>query len=70
VKIEEIRSKTDDELRYELEQLGKELFDLRFRSGTESSTNPSRIGEARRAVAKINTVLQERAKGIRGQESK
>jgi large subunit ribosomal protein L29 len=62
VKIEEVRSKTDDELRYELGQLKKELFDLRFRSATETTSNPSRVRGLRRSIARINTVLVERVR--------
>ena len=68
MKIDEIRGKTDSELEFELKNLKQELFDLRFRSATETSANPSRISEARRAVARIHTILHERASKIRGQE--
>lgn len=68
--IEEVRSKTDSELRYDLGDLKKELFDLRFRTATENTNDPSRISVARRAVARINTILHERASGVRGQESR
>ena len=67
MKIEEIRSKTDQELQYEVEQLEKELFDLRFRSASETAANPARIPILRRSIARVNTVLHERAKGLRGQ---
>jgi large subunit ribosomal protein L29 len=65
--IEDVRSKTDSELRYDLRGLEKELFGLRFRTTGETNANPSRIKEARRAIARIRTVLHERATGIRGQ---
>ena len=52
----------------EIARVEKELFDLRFKSGTENSANPSRISEARRAIARINTILHERTTKIRGQE--
>jgi large subunit ribosomal protein L29 len=70
MKTAEIRSKTDSELDYELGQMKKELFDLRFRSAAESLTSPSRIQVLRRSIARINTVLHERATGLRGQEPK
>jgi large subunit ribosomal protein L29 len=70
MKITEIRSKTDSELDYEIEQLKKELFDLRFRSAGESLTSPARIGVVRRALARIKTVLHERTTAVRGQEPK
>jgi len=66
--IEEIRGKTDAELDFELKSLSKELFDLRFKSATDASRNPSRIRDARRAVARIRTVLHERRHHVRGQE--
>jgi len=68
--IEEVRSKTDSELRFDLGNLKKELFDLRFRTATETSQDPSRVKVVRRAVARINTILHERANGVRGQESR
>ena len=69
MKIEEIRGKTDAELDFELENLKKELFELRFRTATETTNNPSRVRAVRREVARINTVMRERKTGIRGQES-
>lgn len=68
--IDEVRGKTNAELEFDREGLKKELFSLRFRMATETSANPSRIEIARRAIARINTVLHERLKGIRGQESR
>jgi len=68
--IEEVRSKTDSELRFDLGNLKKELFDLRFRTATETGTEPSRVKVVRRSVARINTILHERSSGVRGQESR
>lgn len=65
---EEVRSKTDAELRFDKGNLQKELFDLKFQSSTEASANPSRVRYVRRAIARINTVLHERATGVRGAE--
>lgn len=70
MKIEEVRSKTDSELSYEVENMKKELFDLRFRSASETANNPARIRVLRRAIARINTVVHERTKGVRGQEKR
>ena len=70
MKINEIRGKTDAELDYELEHRKKELFDLRFRTATETTNNPSRIGHIRREIARIKTILHERNQGLRGQEPK
>ena len=70
MKTEDVRSKTDSELAYELANRKKELFDLRFRSATETSANPAQIRTLRRSIARINTILHERNTGIRGQESR
>jgi large subunit ribosomal protein L29 len=68
MKIEEVRSKTDTELDYELGAMRKEMFDLGFRQSTESTSNTKRIRTLRRTITRLTTVLHERAKGIRGQE--
>jgi ribosomal protein L29 len=43
---------------------------MRFKSATESLTKPSQINTLRRSIARITTILHERATGVRGQESK
>ena len=68
MKIEEVRSKTNTELEFDLGGLKKELFGLRFRAATDSSASPAHIKQLRRAVARIQTVMHERTLGIRGQE--
>lgn len=64
----ELREKQDSELSFDCEQLQKELFDLRFKSSAEGLSNPNRIREIRRDVARIKTILRERALGVRGAE--
>jgi large subunit ribosomal protein L29 len=66
MKAEEVRSKTDSELRFDMNNLKEELFHLRLRGSAETLSNPSRIREVRRAIARIQTVLHERTAGIRG----
>jgi large subunit ribosomal protein L29 len=68
MKIDEIRSKRDSELDYDLGNLKKELFGLRFKQAAETSANPSRIRVIRREIARINTIMKERKTKIRGQE--
>jgi large subunit ribosomal protein L29 len=60
VKIEEVKSKTDTELAFELDKMKKELFDLRFKSRTAGSASPARIRELKRTIARVHTVRQER----------
>lgn len=66
MKAEEVRSKTDSELRFDMNGLKEELFKLRLRSSAETLPNPSRIREVRRSIARIKTILDERANGVRG----
>ena len=70
MKTEEVRSKTDEELEFELANNQKELFDLNFRAATETMDNPARVKVLRRSIARIKTVLHERATGVRGQETR
>ncbi len=70
MKAKEIRGKEDAEIRFDMENMEKELFDMRFRSLTEGIQNPSKIRLLRRDIARMQTILREREKGIRGQESR
>tara|TARA_R110002126_G_scaffold3933_1_gene21634 strand:+ start:8494 stop:8706 length:213 start_codon:yes stop_codon:yes gene_type:complete len=69
MKIEEVRSKPDAELEHDLGLLTRELFDLRFKTATSGVQSSARISVVRRSVARIKTILHERATGLRGQES-
>ncbi len=62
MKAKELRSKENKELLFDLKNYKRELFDLRFQSASENLTNPSRIGQIRKTVARILTILKERAK--------
>lgn len=68
--IEEIRGKEDAEIEFDLAQLEKEYFEMRFRSLTEGIQNPSRFGQIRKEIARMKTILRERQLGIHGQESR
>ncbi|MFN3209726.1 MAG: 50S ribosomal protein L29 [Roseovarius sp.] len=57
----ELREKTPDQLREELSNLKKEQFNLRFQAATGSLENPARIRSVRRDVARIKTVLNQKA---------
>ena len=59
-KMKELRQKEDKELKLDFAGLQKELFDLRFQSSTEKLTNPSRISQIRKALARLQTLLRER----------
>ncbi len=68
MKIEEVRSKTDAELDFDLKGMKKNLFDMRFQAATETSSNPAKVRTLRRTIARITTILHERQAGVRGQE--
>ena len=59
----ELRDKTPDQLREELVSLKKQQFNLRFQAATGQLENPARIKTVRRSVARVLTVLNEKAAG-------
>jgi len=61
MKAEDLRSKTPDELRDTLVALKKEAFNLRFRQATNQLENTSRMRAVRRDVARVQTVLNQKA---------
>ncbi|MBI2830176.1 MAG: 50S ribosomal protein L29 [Chloroflexi bacterium] len=65
MKIEEIRALSNEELKKQLEESHRELFDLRFRLSTRQLVNHREIPRARKQIAAINTILKERELGIR-----
>jgi large subunit ribosomal protein L29 len=62
MKAGDVRAKTDDELTAELDKLGKEAFNLRFQRASGQLENTSRVRHVRRDIARIKTVLGQRAK--------
>jgi large subunit ribosomal protein L29 len=59
---EEVRKKTLDQLKIELENLYKESFNLRFQKSSGQLENTSRISKVRKLIARIKTVIQEKLK--------
>ena len=59
----ELREKTPDQLRDELENLKKEAFNLRFQQATSQLDNTARMRVVRRNVARVKTILNEKAAG-------
>jgi large subunit ribosomal protein L29 len=58
---EELRELKTDELTQKLAVLTEEQFRLEFRRATESLTNPLQMRTIRRDIARIRTILKERA---------
>lgn len=59
--IEELNAKSVDELNTELVDAKKELFNLKFQNATNQLENTGRIKEVRRNIARIQTVIAEKA---------
>ena len=57
---EDVRAKTDDELKDSLLQLKKEQFNLRFQRANGQLENFARVREVRRDIARIKTIQAER----------
>ncbi len=69
MKAAELREKTPDQLREELEGLKKESFNLRFQQATGALENTARMRQVRRDAARVKTVLNERAARAARQEN-
>jgi large subunit ribosomal protein L29 len=61
VKASELNDKTPDQLRDELVNLKKEAFNLRFQQATGQLENPARLRSVKRDVARVHTVLNQKA---------
>jgi large subunit ribosomal protein L29 len=60
VKASELTELNDEQLARELAQAKEELFNLRFQNVTGQLDNSNRLGEVRRDIARIFTVMRER----------
>ena len=59
--VEDLRTKSAAELQEELVAAKKELFNLRFQNATNQLDNTSRIKEVRKNIARIQTVMAQKA---------
>tara|TARA_B100001758_G_scaffold195129_1_gene172738 strand:+ start:261 stop:461 length:201 start_codon:yes stop_codon:yes gene_type:complete len=57
MKIDDLKTKSEDELEVELVSLKKEAFNLRFQQATGQLENTARVREVRRSVARVKTIL-------------
>ena len=58
MKIEDVRGMTPDQLADQLVSLKKEQFNLRFQKATGQVEKTHRVGEVRKDIARIQTVLR------------
>ena len=57
MKIDDLKTKSEEELKVELDSLKKEAFNLRFQQATGQLENTARVREVRRSVARVKTIL-------------
>jgi large subunit ribosomal protein L29 len=60
MKAADLRDLTQEELYAKLKEVSEELFNLQFQHRTQQLDNTARLGEARRDLARIKTVLREK----------
>lgn len=61
MKADDLKGKTPDQLRDQLVSLKKEAFNLRFQQATGQLENTSRMRAVRRDVARVMTILSQKA---------
>ncbi len=63
MKAAELKAKSPDELRQELNALLKAQFSLRMQKATQQLTNTSQLGKVRRDIARVRTALAGKGQG-------
>ena len=59
--VEDLKTKSAAELQEELVAAKKELFNLRFQNATNQLDNTSRIKDVRKNIARIQTIIAQKA---------
>ena len=67
-KIDDLKTRTDDQLTEQLGELKREQFNLRFQAATGQLEKPSRVREVRRTIARIKTLQGQRSKSVPAQQ--
>ena len=62
MKAAELRSKSREELNQELQSLLRAQFNLRMQKATQQLNNTSQIRKVRRDIARVRTILNQKAK--------
>ena len=62
MKTKDLRQKSESELGEELLKLRREQFNLRMQAATGQGAKPDQHGKVRKDIARLKTVLRERAK--------
>jgi len=61
MKAKELRQLSEGELLIKEKELGEELFNLRFQHATGQLDNVTRIPQVKRDIARVKTILKEKA---------
>jgi len=62
-KASELRALSDEDMAKELEEVARELFNLRMQNATGQLANVDQISKARRSVARVKTIMNEKRAG-------
>ena len=68
MKMLELRELTQDELQQKLLDLKEELFNLRFQQSMNRLENPMRLGDVKKDIARIKTLLTQLKRGNDGKK--
>ena len=60
MKISEIKTLTNEDLKNKLKDLKSELFNLRFQLAVNQLENPMRIKAVKKDIARVQTVIREK----------
>ena len=60
MKKKEIKKLSKDEILKNIDKFKKDLFNFRFQKINSQITNPSKIGETKKTVARLKTILKEK----------
>jgi|TARA_Y100000389_G_scaffold63689_1_gene59724 large subunit ribosomal protein L29 len=58
MKKQEIKKLSKDEIMKNIDKLKKDLFNFRFQKVNSQVTNPAKIGDTRKTIARLKTVLK------------
>jgi large subunit ribosomal protein L29 len=61
MKAADLRDLTMDELQAKLKEVSEELFNLNFQHSRQQLDNTARLGQARKDLARVKTVISQKA---------
>ena len=64
MRAEEMRALSDDQVTSRIAELERERFNLRFKAGTQPLEDPLRLRAVRKDLARLKTLVRERALGV------